>query len=100
MRRSRPRGATPAEDAALSGTSLREVLAGTTADRPTYFESMTYNLVRGWAPLRGVLVGRGVRAERVASSSNFGPWSYEALDTKLARHAKPAPTVCPCRKRW
>jgi arylsulfatase A-like enzyme len=23
--------------------------------RPSYFESMTYNLVRGWAPLRGVL---------------------------------------------
>ena len=27
-------------------------------DRPAYFESMTYNLVRGWAPLRGVLVER------------------------------------------
>ncbi len=27
-------------------------------DRPVYFESMTYNLVRGWAPLRGVLVER------------------------------------------
>jgi tetratricopeptide (TPR) repeat protein len=28
------------------------------ADRPTYFEAMTYNLVRGWAPLRGVIVDR------------------------------------------
>jgi arylsulfatase A-like enzyme/cytochrome c-type biogenesis protein CcmH/NrfG len=43
-------------DATLTGTSLREVIAGTaTTDRPSYFESMTYNLVRGWAPLRGVL---------------------------------------------
>jgi arylsulfatase A-like enzyme/Flp pilus assembly protein TadD len=43
-------------DASLMGTSLREAIAGTAAgDRPTYFESMTYNLVRGWAPLRGVI---------------------------------------------
>ncbi len=43
----------------LAGTSLRPLLAGgTAADRPNYFESMTYNLVRGWAPLRGVIVGR------------------------------------------
>jgi arylsulfatase A-like enzyme/Flp pilus assembly protein TadD len=43
----------------LAGTSLRPMLSGTReADRPTYFESMTYNLVRGWAPLRGVVVGR------------------------------------------
>ena len=27
-------------------------------DRPSYFEAMTYNLVRGWAPLRGVLRDR------------------------------------------
>ena len=27
-------------------------------DRPLYFEAMTFSLVRGWAPLRGVLVGR------------------------------------------
>ena len=32
------------------------VRAGRGDDRPAYFESMTYNLVRGWAPLRGVLV--------------------------------------------
>ncbi len=45
--------------AALSGTSLLEVMRERTGpDRPTYFESMTYNLVRGWAPLRGVLVER------------------------------------------
>ena len=40
----------------LTGSSLREALDGKqSADRPTYFESMTYNLVRGWAPLRGML---------------------------------------------
>ena len=27
-------------------------------DRPSYFEAMTPTLTRGWAPLRGVLVGR------------------------------------------
>jgi hypothetical protein len=31
---------------------------GQGSDRPSYFEAMTYNLVRGWAPLRGVLSGR------------------------------------------
>jgi arylsulfatase A-like enzyme/Flp pilus assembly protein TadD len=49
-------GADP--DAKLPGASLRAVVAGGRADRPSYFESMTYNLVRGWAPLRGVLEGR------------------------------------------
>lgn len=42
-----------------TGTSLRAVIsAGEGADRPAYFESMTHNLGRGWAPLRGVLVAR------------------------------------------
>ena len=46
-------------DAGFSGSSLRNVIAtGSGADRPTYFEAMTYNLVRGWAPLRGVITGR------------------------------------------
>ena len=41
------------------GTSLRPVIAsGSGDDRPSYFESMTANVTRGWAPLRGVLVGR------------------------------------------
>jgi arylsulfatase A-like enzyme/Flp pilus assembly protein TadD len=41
------------------GSSLRPVISGgDNADRPNYFESMTYNLVRGWAPLRGVLQAR------------------------------------------
>jgi tetratricopeptide (TPR) repeat protein len=41
------------------GSSLRPIIAeGGGADRPAYFESMTYNLVRGWAPLRGVIVER------------------------------------------
>jgi tetratricopeptide (TPR) repeat protein len=43
----------------LAGSSLRELIRdGQGPDRPSYFESMTYNLVRGWAPLRGVLSGR------------------------------------------
>ena len=42
-----------AADPTLLGSSLRPVIAGDQrGDRPTYFESMTYNLVRGWAPLR------------------------------------------------
>lgn len=50
-------GADP--DASLPGVSLRDAIAGTASgDRPTYFESMTYNLVRGWAPLRGVVAAR------------------------------------------
>lgn len=49
---------TPADPAWL-GTSLRPLIAdGDGPDRPSYFESMTYNLVRGWAPLRGVLQAR------------------------------------------
>lgn len=46
-------------DPALPGASLAPLVAGGAApDRPDYFESMTYNLVRGWAPLRGVIVER------------------------------------------
>jgi predicted RecB family nuclease len=37
----------------------------------------------GWRGLADFLV-------RVETPSELGPWSYEALDTKLARHAKPA----------
>jgi len=48
-----------ATDGALPGLSLRDLIrAGNCPDRPQYFESMTYNLVRGWAPLRGVLVAK------------------------------------------
>ncbi|HKW01099.1 MAG TPA: sulfatase-like hydrolase/transferase [Vicinamibacterales bacterium] len=48
-----------APDAALPGTSLRDLIAsGRGADRPSYFEAMTANLTRGWAPLRGVVAGR------------------------------------------
>jgi len=46
-------------DNSLSGSSLRDAIAGQgPADRPSYFEAMTPTLTRGWAPLRGVLVGR------------------------------------------
>ncbi|HSC28490.1 MAG TPA: sulfatase-like hydrolase/transferase [Vicinamibacterales bacterium] len=46
-------------DAALPGESLRDLIAGTRgADGPSYFEAMTTSVTRGWAPLRGVLVGR------------------------------------------
>jgi len=44
---------------------------------------------------QGVLESEGWRGVadflmRVDTPSALGPWSYEALDTKLARHAKPA----------
>ncbi|HUL71673.1 MAG TPA: sulfatase-like hydrolase/transferase [Vicinamibacterales bacterium] len=45
-------------DPALPGASLRGVIAGDGSDRPSYFEAMTSAVTRGWAPLRGVLVGR------------------------------------------
>lgn len=46
-------------DASLPGASLRTVIdAGRGPDRPSYFEAMTDAVERGWAPLRGVLVGR------------------------------------------
>lgn len=41
------------------GASLIETIAaGRGADRPSYFEAMSAAVTRGWAPLRGVLVGR------------------------------------------
>ncbi len=46
-------------DDGWTGAALQPVIAsGRGADRPAYFESMTYHLVRGWAPLRGVIVER------------------------------------------
>jgi len=46
-------------DDGWTGAALQPVItSGRGADRPTYFESMTYHLVRGWAPLRGVIVAR------------------------------------------
>lgn len=46
-------------DSKLPGSSLVDVIdAGRGADRPSYFEAMTDAVERGWAPLRGVLVGR------------------------------------------
>ncbi len=46
-------------DPSLPGRSLRDAIDSRTAvDRPSYFEAMTYNLVRGWAPLRGVIHAR------------------------------------------
>jgi len=48
-----------AGDPALPGRSLRAVIdESDPAGRPSYFEAMTYNLVRGWAPLRGVIQQR------------------------------------------
>ncbi|MBA3949558.1 MAG: sulfatase-like hydrolase/transferase [Acidobacteria bacterium] len=41
----------------LTGRSLAAAL-GAGDDRPSYLEAMTYNLVRGWAPLRGVIADR------------------------------------------
>ena len=46
-------------DPSLMGSSLRDAIANNQSpDRPMYFEAMTYNLARGWAPLRGVIVGK------------------------------------------
>jgi arylsulfatase A-like enzyme/tetratricopeptide (TPR) repeat protein len=46
------------EPGGLPGSSLREMIdAGRGADRPSYFEAMSSAVARGWAPLRGVLVG-------------------------------------------
>ncbi len=46
-------------DPSLPGGSLLPLIAADDADpRPAYFEAMTPFLSRGWAPLRGVLVGR------------------------------------------
>ena len=45
--------------AGLPGTSLLDTIAtGRGPDRPSYFEAMSAAVTRGWAPLRGVLVGR------------------------------------------
>jgi arylsulfatase A-like enzyme/Tfp pilus assembly protein PilF len=50
-------GLTP--DPSWPGQPLQPVIAaGGGDDRPSYFESMTYHLTRGWAPLRGVVVDR------------------------------------------
>ena len=47
------------QDQALPGTSLLELLgSGQGRARPAYFEAMTATVVRGWAPLRGVLLDR------------------------------------------
>src|SRR5262245_15348293 len=43
----------------LPGVSLLDAIAsGGGTDRPSYFEAMSAAVTRGWAPLRGVLVGR------------------------------------------
>ena len=46
-------------DTTLPGASVADLIRrGRGEDRPSYFEAMTANLSRGWAPLRGVIVGR------------------------------------------
>ena len=46
-------------DPALPGATLLPLMAaGGGDDRPSYFEAMTANLSRGWAPLRGVIAGK------------------------------------------
>ena len=51
-------GVTP--PATIAGASLRDVISGggRAVDRPTYFEALTANRERGWAPLRGVIEQR------------------------------------------
>jgi tetratricopeptide (TPR) repeat protein len=47
-----------APGAGLPGRSLRDVVRSAGGDdRPSYFESLSSNVTRGWAPLRGVIVG-------------------------------------------
>lgn len=46
-------------DPSLPGRSLDGIIHGDRpADPTSYFEAMSYNLIRGWAPLRGVIEGR------------------------------------------
>jgi arylsulfatase A-like enzyme/Flp pilus assembly protein TadD len=47
-----------AADPNLPGSTLRELLAGRAVERPVYFEALSANVMRGWAPLRGVISGR------------------------------------------
>jgi arylsulfatase A-like enzyme/tetratricopeptide (TPR) repeat protein len=48
-----------ASDGSTPGVSLIDLISRRTGDdRPSYFEAMTANLSRGWAPLRGVIVDR------------------------------------------
>jgi arylsulfatase A-like enzyme/tetratricopeptide (TPR) repeat protein len=50
-------GASP--EGGMSGASLVALIGGSRiSDRPSYFEAMTANVTRGWAPLRGVMVNR------------------------------------------
>ena len=43
----------------LDGRSLRAAAVGDAADDPgSYFEALNANLTRGWAPLKGIVVGR------------------------------------------
>jgi arylsulfatase A-like enzyme/Tfp pilus assembly protein PilF len=43
----------------VSGVSLLDTIAaGAGPERPSYFEAMSAAVTRGWAPLRGILVGR------------------------------------------
>lgn len=51
-------GLTGIDMGALPGRSLLEVFGERGDARSTYFEAMTAMLKRGWAPLRGVIVGR------------------------------------------
>jgi arylsulfatase A-like enzyme/Tfp pilus assembly protein PilF len=44
--------------AGLPGRSLRAVAAGTTPAPPLYFEALSGNTTRRWAPLHGILRGR------------------------------------------
>lgn len=46
-------------DSDFPGVSLRAAINdGGAQERPSYFEAMSATVTRGWAPLRGVLVGR------------------------------------------
>jgi arylsulfatase A-like enzyme/Tfp pilus assembly protein PilF len=48
----------PAADGLPGASLLETIAAGRGPERPSYFEAMSAAVTRGWAPLRGVLVGR------------------------------------------
>jgi arylsulfatase A-like enzyme/Flp pilus assembly protein TadD len=51
-------GAPEAPQASAGRSLVGAMTGGREDDRPLYFESMMPTLARGWAPLRGVIVGR------------------------------------------
>ena len=88
-----------APDTTLGGTSLREAIRSNRgSDRPRYFEAMTYNLTRGWAPLRGVLMARE-QVHRPADRRAVR--SRRPTPRKFRTSRRPSPVACRrCERHW